>query len=144
MSRSANTTAAVVILGALFFIFGFVTWLNGTLILYLKIACELTTSQALWIPVAFYISYFFLALPSSYILQRTGMKKGMMLGLFIMAVGSLLFLPAAMARSYALFLIGLFIIGTGLGPAANGEQPIHHRGGSDRKRSSTHQHHGHL
>jgi len=114
MSRSTNTTAAVVILGALFFIFGFVTWLNGTLILYLKIACELTTSQALWIPVAFYISYFFLALPSSYILQRTGMKKGMMLGLFIMAVGSLLFLPAAMARSYALFLIGLFIIGTGL------------------------------
>jgi MFS transporter, FHS family, L-fucose permease len=114
MSRSTNTTAAVVILGALFFIFGFVTWLNGTLILYLKIACELTTSQALWIPVAFYISYFFLALPSSYILQRTGMKKGMMLGLFIMAVGSLLFLPAAMARSYALFLVGLFIIGTGL------------------------------
>ncbi|MGV3638310.1 MAG: sugar MFS transporter, partial [Flavobacteriales bacterium] len=114
MSRSTNTTAAVVILGALFFIFGFVTWLNGTLILYLQIACEPTTCQALSIPVACYISYFFLALPSSYILQRTGMKQGMMLGLFIMAVGSLLFLPAAMARSYALFLIGLFIIGTGL------------------------------
>ncbi len=114
MSRSSHTTAAVVILGALFFIFGFVTWLNGTLILYLKIACELTTSQALWIPVAFYISYFFLALPSSYILQRTGMKKGMMFGLLIMAVGALLFLPAAMARSYGLFLTGLFIIGTGL------------------------------
>jgi len=114
MSRSSHTTAAVVILGALFFIFGFVTWLNGTLILYLKIACELTTSQALWIPVAFYISYFFLALPSSYILQRTGMKKGMMIGLLVMAVGALLFLPAAMARSYVLFLTGLFIIGTGL------------------------------
>jgi glucose/galactose transporter len=114
MSRSTHTTAAVVVLGALFFLFGFVTWLNGTLIPYLKIACELTTSQALWIPFAFYISYFFLSLPSAYILERTGLKKGMMLGLFVMAVGAILFVPAAGARSFPMFLTGLFIIGTGL------------------------------
>ena len=114
MSRSTHTTAAVVVLGALFFLFGFVTWLNGTLIPYLKIACELTTSQALWIPVAFYISYFFLSLPSAYILERTGLKKGMMLGLFVMAIGAFLFVPAAGVRSFPMFLTGLFIIGTGL------------------------------
>lgn len=114
MSRSTQTTAAVVVLGALFFLFGFVTWLNGTLIPYLKIACELTTSQALWIPVAFYISYFFLSLPSALILERTGLKKGMMFGLFVMAIGAFLFIPAANARSFPMFLTGLFIIGTGL------------------------------
>jgi glucose/galactose transporter len=80
----------------------------------LKIACELTTGQALLIPVAFYISYFFLALPSAFILRRTGLKNGMMIGLLVMAIGTLLFIPAAQVRSYPMFLTGLFTIGTGL------------------------------
>src|SRR6187397_2287833 len=100
----------IVILGALFFIFGFVTWLNGTLIPYLKIACELNTFQALLVAFAFYISYFVMALPSSWILKKTGFKKGMMLGLFVMAIGALFFIPAALTRIYGLFLSGLFII----------------------------------
>ncbi len=104
----------IIILGALFFIFGFVTWLNGTLIPYLKIACELNTFQALFVAFAFYISYFFTALPSSWILQKTGFKKGMMLGLLVMAAGALVFIPAANTRTYGLFLTGLFVIGTGL------------------------------
>src|SRR3990170_10133 len=104
----------VFILGALFFIFGFVTWLNGTLIQYLKIACELNTFQSLLVAFAFYISYFVMALPSSWVLQKTGFKKGMMLGLLVMAVGALLFIPAAHTRTYELFLLGLFVIGTGL------------------------------
>ena len=104
----------VIILGAFFFIFGFVTWLNGTLIPYLKIACELNNFQALLVAFAFYISYFVMALPSSWILQKTGFKKGMMLGLFVMALGALLFIPAAYSRTYILFLTGLFVIGTGL------------------------------
>ncbi|MCB9164572.1 MAG: sugar MFS transporter [Flavobacteriales bacterium] len=114
MTAPSHTRAAVFVLGALFFLFGFTTWLNGTLIPYLKIACELTTGQALWIPFVFYIAYFFLSLPSALILERTGLKKGMMLGLLVMAVGVFLFLPAAGSRSYPLFLTGLFIIGTGL------------------------------
>ncbi|MCB0763546.1 MAG: sugar MFS transporter [Flavobacteriales bacterium] len=114
MGHQRHSSSAVVILGALFFLFGFVTWLNGTLIPYLKIACELTTGQALWIPVAFYLSYFVLALPSAYILGRTGLKRGMTIGLLVMALGALLFLPAAGARSYPMFLTGLFIMGTGL------------------------------
>lgn len=111
-SRSALTS--IIILGVLFFIFGFVTWLNGTLIQYLKIACELNTFQSLLVAFAFYISYFVMAIPSSWILEKTGFKKGMSLGLFIMAIGALFFIPAAQSRTYWLFLSGLFVIGTGL------------------------------
>ncbi|MCB9168803.1 MAG: sugar MFS transporter [Flavobacteriales bacterium] len=114
MSTTRTDIRAILILGVLFFIFGFVTWLNGTLIPYLKIACELSTFQALFVAFAFYISYFVMALPASWVLQRTGFKNGMMLGLLVMAAGALLFLPAAASRTYGLFLTGLFVIGTGL------------------------------
>ncbi|MBC8082720.1 MAG: MFS transporter, partial [Hymenobacter sp.] len=112
-----NATKAIpplAIIGALFFIFGFITWLNGTLIPFLKIACELTYSQALLVTFAFYIAYVFLAIPSSLILQKTGFKNGMALGLVVMAVGAVVFVPAAQARSFPLFLTGLFIQGAGL------------------------------
>jgi len=114
--RSGGSYAlSIGIIGALFFIFGFVTWLNGTLIPFLKLACELKTdAQALLVTFAFYMAYFCLALPSSFILQRTGFKNGMSLGLAIMAVGALLFVPAASARSFGLFLTGLFVQGMGL------------------------------
>lgn len=119
---TTNTTSAerkqfimsVSIIGALFFIFGFVTWLNGTLIPFLKIACELNDLQALFVTFAFYIAYFVMAFPSSYVLHKTGYKNGMSLGLFIMAIGSLIFIPAAMSREFTLFLLGLFVQGTGL------------------------------
>ncbi|MEJ7667076.1 MAG: hypothetical protein WKG07_50040 [Hymenobacter sp.] len=93
----------LVIIGALFFIFGFITWLNGTLIPFLKLACELTYAEALLVTFAFYIAYVFLALPSSLILQRTGFKNGMALGLVVMAGGALVFVPAAQTRSFGLF-----------------------------------------
>ena len=112
--QKKSNLVPIFILGVLFFIFGFVTWLNGTLIQYLKIACELNTFQSLLVAFAFYISYFVMALPSSWALQKTGFKKGMMLGLFVMAGGALLFIPAANTRTYELFLLGLFVIGTGL------------------------------
>ncbi len=105
---------SIIIIGALFFIFGFVTWLNGTLIPFLKIACELTNFQAYFVTFAFYISYFFLAIPSSWILHKTGFKNGMALGLLVMAIGSLVFIPAASSRTFSLFLTGLFIQGAGL------------------------------
>ncbi len=109
-----NYIMSVSIIGALFFIFGFVTWLNGTLIPFLKIACELNDLQALFVAFAFYIAYFVMAPPSSWVLHKTGYKNGMSLGLFIMAVGSLIFIPAAMSRTFSLFLLGLFVQGTGL------------------------------
>lgn len=104
----------IVIIGILFFIFGFVTWLNGTLIPFLKIACQLDDLQALFVAFAFYIAYFVMALPSSIVIQKLGYKNGMMLGLVIIALGSLIFIPAALRRTFGLFLTGLFIQGTGL------------------------------
>ncbi|TGE28470.1 sugar MFS transporter [Hymenobacter metallicola] len=111
---STRVVPPLAIIGALFFIFGFITWLNGTLIPFLKLACELTYSQALLVTFAFYIAYVFLAVPSSVILQKTGFKNGMALGLVVMAAGALLFVPAAQARSFGLFLLGLFVQGAGL------------------------------
>lgn len=113
-SRTNNYTIPIIIIGALFFIFGFVTWLNATLIPYLRIACELTTFQSFWVTFAFYISYFVMALPSSWVLKKTGFKNGMSAGLITMALGALIFIPAAMTREYGMFLTGLFIQGTGL------------------------------
>lgn len=99
--------------GAFFFIFGFITWVNGTLIPYLRIACELEEWQTYLVTFAFYISYTAMALPSSKILERTGMIKGMRIGLIVMAFGCLLFIPAALIRFYPLFLLGLFVVGAG-------------------------------
>jgi MFS transporter, FHS family, L-fucose permease len=101
-------------IGLFFFIFGFVTWLNGILIPYLKISCELTHFESYLVAFSFYVAYVIMAIPSSWLLKKTGLKMGMMLGLFVMAGGALFFIPAAMTRTYSLFLSGLFIMGTGL------------------------------
>ncbi len=101
-------------IGLFFFIFGFVTWLNGILIPYLKIACELNHFQSYLVAFAFYIAYVIMAVPSAWVLKRTGLKSGMMTGLFIMSAGALLFIPAALTRTYIIFLSGLFIMGCGL------------------------------
>src|SRR5688572_549798 len=115
MSAQRNNTTAIFIIGFLFFIFGFVTWLNGSLIQFLKLVCQLESDvQAFLVTTAFYMAYFFLAIPSSMILKHTGFKNGMSLGLLVMAIGSLIFIPAAQQRSFPLFLTGLFIQGTGL------------------------------
>lgn len=115
MQAPSNNRKAIVIIGILFFVFGFVTWLNGTLIPFLKLACQLENDvQAFFVTFAFYMAYFFLAIPSSAILKKTGFKNGMALGLLVMAVGSVIFVPAANARSFGLFLTGLFVQGMGL------------------------------
>jgi len=115
MQNTSNNRNAIVIIGILFFVFGFVTWLNGTLIPFLKLACQLENDvQAFFVTFAFYMAYFFLAVPSSAILKKTGFKNGMALGLLVMAIGSVIFVPAANARSFGLFLTGLFVQGMGL------------------------------
>jgi FHS family L-fucose permease-like MFS transporter len=111
---SSQQNRSIVIIGSLFFIFGFVTWLNSVLIPYLKIACELTNFEAYLVAFAFYISYLVMAVPSAWVLKATGFKKGMSAGLIVMGVGALLFVPAALTRTYGLFLLGLFVQGTGL------------------------------
>lgn len=112
-ARQANWLTIGTI-GLFFFIFGFVTWLNGILIPYLKISCELNHLESYLVAFSFYIAYVIMAIPSSWILKKTGLKQGMMIGLLVMAAGALLFVPAAMTRTYLFFLSGLFVMGTGL------------------------------
>ena len=109
-----NSFISILIIGLLFFIFGFVSWVNAILIPYFKIACELTNFQSYLVTFAFYISYFIMSVPSGYLLRKTGFKKGMMLGFWAMALGAFIFVPAALTRTYEIFLLGLFTIGAGL------------------------------
>ena len=104
----------IIIIGLLFFVFGFVTWLVSVLIPYLRIACELSSFESYFVAFSFYISYTVMAIPSAWVLKKTGFKKGMSTGLLIMAAGALFFIPAALTRMYPLFLLGLFVQGAGL------------------------------
>ncbi|GAC19262.1 sugar MFS transporter [Paraglaciecola arctica] len=114
INKSPSTLMPMLIIGSLFFMFGFVTWLNGSLIPFLQIACELDHIEAYFVTMAFYISYTVMALPMSYILRKTGFKEGMVLGLFVMVAGALTFIPAAYTREYSVFLVALFMLGAGL------------------------------
>lgn len=109
-----QTRVSIAIIAALFFIFGFVSWANAILIPYFKIGCELTHFEAYLVTFAFYISYLVFSLPAAHLLKRTGFKHGMMLGFWVMAAGAFLFVPAAMTRTYGVFLGGLFTLGAGL------------------------------
>jgi FHS family L-fucose permease-like MFS transporter len=104
----------MVILTALFFILGFVTWLNGPLIPFFELACELSPSQAYFVAFAFYIAYFVMAIPSSWVIEKVGYKNGVSLGLVVIALGAFLFYPAAATRTFLFFLVALFVMGTGL------------------------------
>ncbi len=114
MTRLRSYLYPLIILGILFFVFGFITWVNGILIPYFQICLELTNFQSLWVAFAAYIAYFFMSIPSAWILKYTGYRRGMVTGLVVMAAGTALFLPAAYSRTYFLFLTGLFVTGTGL------------------------------
>jgi glucose/galactose transporter len=109
-----DTWISIAIIGVLFFVFGFVSWINAILIPYFKIAFTLSNFDSYLVAFAFYISYLVMSVPASYLLKAVGFKKGMMFGFFIMAVGAYIFIPAAMGRTYEVFLLGLFTLGTGL------------------------------
>ncbi len=109
-----STFLPMLIIGILFFVFGFVTWLNGSLIPFLKIVCELSEFEALFVTFTFYIAYTLMAFPSAIVLKYSGYKKGMVIGLGVMALGSLIFIPAAQVKEFSVFLLALFILGTGL------------------------------
>jgi glucose/galactose transporter len=113
-SSSKDVVVAMFFISLLFFFLGFVTWLNGSLIPFLKIVCELSDFQTLWVTFAFYIAYTVMALPSAAVLRRTGYKNGMTLSLGVMAVGALMFIPAAKSSYYGLFLLALFTLASGM------------------------------
>jgi FHS family L-fucose permease-like MFS transporter len=113
-TKKDKTLIPIIIIAGLFFIFGFVTWINGALIPFMKTINELTSAQSFLVASASYISFVVMALPASYILNKIGYRKGMSLGLFVMALGALVFIPAAEARTYWVFLAGIFIQGMGM------------------------------
>lgn len=121
-TASANRYALFII-GILFFVFGFLTWINGILIPYFKICMDLSNLQATLVAFASYFAYFVMALPSAALLRRVGYRKGMVLGLCLMAVGTLLFVPAAYSRAYPLFLGGLFVTASGLAVVQTAANP---------------------
>jgi glucose/galactose transporter len=109
-----EVVVAMLFVGLLFFILGFATWLNGSLVPFLKIVCGLNNFQALWVTFAFYIAYTVMAMPAALILGRVGYKNAMTLGLGLMGVGALLFIPAARSTWYGLFLAALFTLASGM------------------------------
>lgn len=109
-----DTIISISLIGLLFFIFGFVTWINAILIPFFKIACELNHFESYLVAFAFYIAYLVMSLPSSYLLKKVGFKRGMMIGFWVMCIGALLFVPAGLTRTYGIFLTGLFTLGIGL------------------------------
>ncbi len=113
-TTTKNNFVPIAIIGGLFAIFGFVTWINGALIPFMKTINELTEAQSYLVATASYISFVVMALPASYIINKIGYKNGISLGLAIMAVGALVFIPAADGRTYSLFLVAIFIQGIGM------------------------------
>jgi len=112
--KSQSNLVPIAIIAGLFAIFGFVTWINGTLIPFMKVINELTEAESYLVASASYISFVVMALPASYLLNKIGYKKGMSIGLIIMAIGALVFIPAAEARTYWMFLVAIFIQGIGM------------------------------
>ena len=121
----SNYAFSLAMLGALFFIFGLVSWVNSILVPYFKIACELHSEvQGYLANFAFYIAYLIMTIPASIFLNKVGFKRGVEYGLWILAAGALLFIPAAYVRSYNLFLIGLFTMGTALAVLQTAANPF--------------------
>ena len=115
MDTKRQYYVSLAMLGCLFFVFGLVSWVNSILVPYFKIACELQTGvQTYLVTFSFYIAYLVMTIPASFLLRKTGYKKGTLIGLWIMAAGALMFWPAALTRSYGFFLVALFTIGTAL------------------------------
>ena len=107
--------SSLAMLGCLFFVFGLVSWVNSILVPYFKVACDLHSEvQAYLAQFAFYIAYLIMTIPASIMLDKTGYKKGALIGLWILGIGALLFIPAARSRAYNLFLLALFTMGTAL------------------------------
>jgi glucose/galactose transporter len=113
-ATGSSPLRSLAVVGVLFFIIGFFTWINGPLITFVRLAFDLDEVNAFLVLMVFYLSYFFLALPAAALLKRTGMKRGLAISLFVMAVGAAMFGEFSTQRWYPGALSGLFVIGGGL------------------------------
>lgn len=115
MENKRQYYMSLAMVGCLFFVFGLVSWVNSILVPYFKVACDLQSGvQTYLVTFAFYIAYLVMTVPASFLLKRVGYKRGAQIGLWIMAAGALMFWPAALTRTYGMFLAALFVIGTSL------------------------------
>lgn len=119
----STTIKSMIILALLFFIFGLVSWVNTILIPYFQLTLQLSNFQSYLVTFAFYIAYLIMAIPSSFLLNKVGYKRGMMFGLWCMALGAFLFVPAAYWRIYQIFLLALFLLGVGLAVLQSAANP---------------------
>ncbi|HEX2628997.1 MAG TPA: L-fucose:H+ symporter permease [Chitinophagaceae bacterium] len=113
MSQTKKYLVPFILVTSLFFLWAFLHNINPILIPHLKKACQLTDTQSSFVDIAVYLAYFSIALPAGWFMHKYGYKKGILFGLFLYGAGSLLFIPAADARVYWLFLVALFIIASG-------------------------------
>ncbi|MCX6110934.1 MAG: sugar MFS transporter [Proteobacteria bacterium] len=116
-TAGASSSAArigLIALTLLFFVWGFLTALNDVLLPHLRAVFSLTYAESALIQTAFFLAYFISSLPSSAIVARIGYKGGLAVGLVLMAIGALMFLPAASLVSFPLFLAALFVLGSGI------------------------------
>ena len=111
---STTYTGALAIVTSLFFMWGFVTVLNDILVPHLKAIFDLSYTKVMLIQFAFFSAYFIFSIPSAKLIDWAGYKRTMVIGLMTMGVGALLFLPAATAASYVLFLCALMVLAAGI------------------------------
>src|SRR5437879_3020230 len=109
-----NHTRPLAIVTTLFFMWGFLTCLNDILVPHLKSIFDLSFAQVMLVQFAFFSAYFLFSVPWSKIVNRIGYQRTMVVGLLTMAVGALLFVPAASAVSYPLFLTALLVLAAGI------------------------------
>ena len=109
----SSSILPMAIVAVLFFILGFATWLNGSLMPYLSQILKLTPFQGSLILFSFYIAVTFTALPSAMLIKKVGYKNGMAMGMGLMMIAGLLFIPAAMSQVFPLFLLAQLVMGAG-------------------------------
>ncbi|MFC3579725.1 sugar MFS transporter [Sphingomonas hylomeconis] len=111
---ATNYRAALTLLASLFFMWGFITVINGTLLPHLRSVFELSYTQTTLIESVWFIAYFFASIPSAKLIERVGYQRSMVIGLAMMAVGALVMVPAARLPSYGVTLFALFVIASGI------------------------------
>jgi len=113
-AQTSSRKAALAVVTSLFFMWGFVTVLNDVLVPHLKSIFDLKYAKASLIQSAFFLAYFLFSLPAAKLIDRVGYKRTMVIGVVVMGIGALLFIPAAMVPSYALFLGALMVLAGGI------------------------------
>src|SRR5580698_6524054 len=113
-ASGAAEKAALRLLASLFFIWGFITVINNTLLPHLRSVFDLNYLQTTLIESVWFIAYFVASIPSAKLIERIGYRRSLLTGLIIMSVGALLMIPAARLPSYGVTLTALFVIASGI------------------------------